>query len=192
MLSDLTYCFLCCSYDLANCNVNDDHFDKMKRENMADVVLVKKMYADKSVRNRRRKFKLRHLDADGMDRTSVNRDYTDFLEDLEEDPAFRQNIVIYLFTIFMLCSWLNFLNFSFRTSTKITLGSLSRLVNLMRKSRRLLCRRCLMIYTLKMKMRPVGCQLQLRNNILAAFYPELVCIANTKSTSGNKIGLFIL
>jgi nonsense-mediated mRNA decay protein 3 len=65
----------------------------MKRENMPDVVLVKKMYADKSVRNRRRKFKLRHLDADGMDVTSVNRDYTDFLEDLEEDPAFRQNIV---------------------------------------------------------------------------------------------------
>lgn len=65
----------------------------MNRENMPDVVLVKKMYADKSVRNRRRKFKLRHLDADGMDVTSVNRDYTDFLEDLEEDPAFRQNIV---------------------------------------------------------------------------------------------------
>lgn len=82
-------------YDLANCNVNDDNFDKMNRDNMADVVLVKKMYADKSVRNRRRKFKLRHLDADGMDVTSVNRDYTDFLEDLEEDPAFRQNINIY-------------------------------------------------------------------------------------------------
>jgi len=88
-----------CRYDLANCNVNDDNFDKMNRENMPDVVLVKKMYADKSVRNRRRKFKLRHLDADGMDVTSVNRDYTDFLEDLEEDPAFRQNIV---------CSFLSF------------------------------------------------------------------------------------
>lgn len=60
---------------------------------MSDVVLVKKMYADKAARNRRRKFKLRHLDKDGMDTTSVNRDYTDFLEDLEEDPAFRQNIV---------------------------------------------------------------------------------------------------
>lgn len=68
----------------------------MNRDNISDVVLVKKMYADKSVRNRRRKWKLRHLDDDGMDRTSVNRDYTDFLEDLEEDPAFRQNIVIKL------------------------------------------------------------------------------------------------
>ena len=61
---------------------------------MCEVVIVKKLYADKSVRNRRRKWKLRHLDADAADRTSVNRDYTDFLEDLEEDPAFRQNIVI--------------------------------------------------------------------------------------------------
>jgi len=82
-------------YDLSNCNVNDDHFEKLNRETMSDVVLVKKVYADKSVRNRRRKWKLRHLDADGMDVTSVNRDYTDFLEDLEEDETFRQNINIY-------------------------------------------------------------------------------------------------
>ena len=87
-------------YDLANCNVNDDHFEKINRENMPDVVIVKKMYADKTVRNRRRKFKLRHLDADGMDVTSVNRDYTDFLEDLEEDPQFRQNIVRFFLQIF--------------------------------------------------------------------------------------------
>ena len=80
---------------MSNCNVNDDHFEKLKREHMSDVVLVKKMYADKSVRNRRRKWKLRHLDAEGMDVTSVNRDYTDFLEDLEEDETFRQNINIY-------------------------------------------------------------------------------------------------
>lgn len=83
----------------------------MKRENMADVVLVKKMYADKSVRNRRRKFKLRHLDADGMDRTSVNRDYTDFLEDLEEDPAFRQNIVLYTYLLVLS----QFLGYIFKT-----------------------------------------------------------------------------
>ena len=30
-----------------------------------------------------------------MDVTSVNRDYNDFLEDLEEDPMFRQNVNIY-------------------------------------------------------------------------------------------------
>lgn len=105
-----------CRYDLANCNVNDDNFDKMNRDNMADVVLVKKMYADKSVRNRRRKFKLRHLDADGMDVTSVNRDYTDFLEDLEEDPAFRQNIVCHF--LFTRSEFHTCLSLSIRISTK--------------------------------------------------------------------------
>ena len=91
----------------------------MNRDNMSDVVLVKKMYADKSVRNRRRKFKLRHLDADGMDRTSVNRDYTDFLEDLEEDPAFRQNIVYYLFLFPSSLQNYHFINLCIRISTKM-------------------------------------------------------------------------
>ena len=89
----------------------------MNRDNMSDVVLVKKMYADKSVRNRRRKFKLRHLDADGMDRTSVNRDYTDFLEDLEEDPAFRQNIVYYLSLFPTSQQNYHFINLCIRIST---------------------------------------------------------------------------
>ena len=83
------------SFDLVNCNVNNDYFENMNRDNLPEVILVKKLFAEKTVRNRRRKWKLRHLDADGMDVTSVNRDYTDFLEDLEEDPAFRQNINIY-------------------------------------------------------------------------------------------------
>ena len=74
--------------------MNDDNFEKMNRDNIPEVVIVKKVFADKTVRNRRRKWKLRHLDVDGMDQSSVNRDYTDFLEDLEEDPTFRQNIVI--------------------------------------------------------------------------------------------------
>ncbi len=82
-------------FDLVNCNVNNEHFDKLNQENLPEVILVKKLFADKSVRNRRRKWKLRHLDQDGMDVTSVNRDYNDFLEDLEEDPMFRQNVNIY-------------------------------------------------------------------------------------------------
>ena len=125
----------------------------MKRENMADVVLVKKLYADKSVRNRRRKFKLRHLDADGMDRTSVNRDYTDFLEDLEEDPAFRQNIVL-TFVSYISLQLLILLtnNCIFRTFTKITPAWLSRWVNRMRKYLKSLYRRCLTTCTLEMKI----------------------------------------
>ncbi len=75
---------------------------------------MKKIYADKSVRNRRRQWKLKHLDVE--DAGSVNstierfvrffifldlyficssRDYTEFLEDLEEDAVLRQNVNVY-------------------------------------------------------------------------------------------------
>ena len=78
-------------------------------------ILVKKVYADKSLRNRRRQWKLKHLDVEDV--ASVNstierlvlsisssmnfifefvfRDYTEFLEDLEEDPVLRQNVNVY-------------------------------------------------------------------------------------------------
>ncbi len=76
---------------------------------------MKKIYADKSIRNRRRQWKLKHLDVEDVG--SVNstierfvklvifdlfwfifflfRDYTEFLEDLEEDPVLRQNVNVY-------------------------------------------------------------------------------------------------
>ncbi len=74
---------------------------------------MKKVYADKSIRNRRRQWKLKHMDVEDVG--SVNstierlvtslipflyilfffRDYTEFLEDLEEDPVLRQNVNVY-------------------------------------------------------------------------------------------------
>jgi nonsense-mediated mRNA decay protein 3 len=39
---------------------------------------------------------LRHIDIDkASDGSSTNRDYMDFMEDLEEDPILRQNVNIY-------------------------------------------------------------------------------------------------
>ncbi|XP_064093527.1 60S ribosomal export protein NMD3-like [Macrobrachium nipponense] len=81
-------------FDLRLSNVNDDNMDKMKEDDMPDVVLVKKVYADKSTRNRRRRWKLKHLGVDD-DVGSQNNDYTDFLEDLEEDPQYRAKFNIY-------------------------------------------------------------------------------------------------
>lgn len=81
-------------FDLRVSNVNDDNIDKIKQENLPDVVLVKKVYADKATRNRRRRWKLRHLGLDD-ETSSQNKDYTDFLEDLEEDQQYRTNINIY-------------------------------------------------------------------------------------------------
>ncbi|KAK2725672.1 60S ribosomal export protein NMD3-like [Artemia franciscana] len=80
-------------FDLLNSNVNDSNFESLKKDYIPDVLLVKKHFPDKALRNRRRIWKLKHLDVE--DKSSVNRDYVDFLEDLEEDPGLRQNIAIY-------------------------------------------------------------------------------------------------
>ena len=61
---------------------------------------VKKVYGDKSVRNRRRKWRLRHMeglhDKIGAGTSSQGDvEYQHFLEDLEEDAELRQNVNIY-------------------------------------------------------------------------------------------------
>ncbi|XP_047488518.1 60S ribosomal export protein NMD3-like [Penaeus chinensis] len=81
-------------FDMSTSNVNDDNIDKMNADHVPDVVLVKKVYSDKATRNRRRRFKLRHLGLDD-DTNSQNKDYIDFLEDLEEDQQLRHNVNIY-------------------------------------------------------------------------------------------------
>lgn len=84
-------------FDLQNSNVSDPSLDSYDMDRLADVVLVKKIYADKSIRHRRRQWKLKHLEVDdaaSMDST-IERDYTEFLEDLEEDPVLRQNVNVY-------------------------------------------------------------------------------------------------
>jgi nonsense-mediated mRNA decay protein 3 len=85
-------------FDLKNTNVNNEHLDNMPADKIPDVVLIKKMYAEKSVRNRRRKWRLKHLEElhkEGGSVGSANQDYTDFLDDLEEDPDLRRNVNIF-------------------------------------------------------------------------------------------------
>ncbi|NXS47826.1 NMD3 protein, partial [Balaeniceps rex] len=82
-------------FDLANCNLNDEFANKMNPHNIPDVVLIKKSY-DRTKRQRRRNWKLKELERDreGTD-TDDERQYQDFLEDLEEDEAIRKNVNIY-------------------------------------------------------------------------------------------------
>nr|KAF6360007.1 hypothetical protein mMyoMyo1_010969 [Myotis myotis] len=82
-------------FDLANCNVNGEHVNKMNSDRVPDVVLIKKSY-DHTKRQHRRKWKLKELarDRENMD-TDDERQYQDFLEDLEEDEAIRKNVNIY-------------------------------------------------------------------------------------------------
>lgn len=69
----------------------------MSSDVVPDVVLVKKVFGDSKLRQKKRKWKLKHLAVGdgGTDSESVERDYDDFLNDLEEDPALRQNVNVY-------------------------------------------------------------------------------------------------
>ncbi|XP_043223415.1 60S ribosomal export protein NMD3-like isoform X2 [Amphibalanus amphitrite] len=80
--------------DLKNSNVNNDHLEAMSEEKLPDVLLVKKVFADPAARHRRRRWKLKHL-RDDAETGSQDRDYAEFLEDLEEDPSVRGNVNIY-------------------------------------------------------------------------------------------------
>ena len=85
-------------FDLTNTNVNDENLDLIKPENLPDVVLVKKIYGDKQARHKKRKWRLNRLNIDkegGSVATIDDKDYLDFLEDLEEDPKARENVNIY-------------------------------------------------------------------------------------------------
>lgn len=60
-------------------------------------VLVKKSYGDKHKRHKLRNWQLQQLDREmeATNQENYERDYTEFLEDLEEDKQFRQNVDIY-------------------------------------------------------------------------------------------------
>ena len=99
--SNLLTCLSHFRFDLKNSNVNDPQLEKMSEDKISDVVLVKKVYAEKSVRNRRRKWRLKHME--GLHETvggsnsmsDGGYEYNDFLEDLEEDPELRKNVNVY-------------------------------------------------------------------------------------------------
>jgi len=87
-------------FNVVNCNTNNSYFEKMNKDQIPDVIITKKVYADKNTRRKRRKWKLRHMaEIEDDDAKTVNttddRDYEDFLEDLEEDPDIRERINIY-------------------------------------------------------------------------------------------------
>ena len=61
-------------------------------------ILVKKSYCDRQKRAKLRNWRLQELDKEmdiTVDTTSRERDYSEFLENLEEDEAYRENVNIY-------------------------------------------------------------------------------------------------
>ena len=80
---------------MRSCNANDKYLEKIPEHKVPDVILVKKVYGDKTVRNRKRRWRLKHMDGIKDDTASQNDEYERFLEDLEEDPDLRQNVNVY-------------------------------------------------------------------------------------------------
>lgn len=93
-------------YDMANSNWNDPNYEKYENShtnNIPDVILIKKWYGDKATRKMLRRWKLKRLQV--VDETGYLEDHSqgdwndfgdEFLEDLEEDPALREHVNIYL------------------------------------------------------------------------------------------------
>ncbi len=78
--------------------MNDRHLEEVKTERLPDVVLVKKVYADKALRNRKRRWRLKRL-ADGAGSkgggSTTGEEFMEFMEDLEENPEIRQFVNVY-------------------------------------------------------------------------------------------------
>ncbi len=73
-------------------------------------VLVKKSYDDRHTRHKLRNWKLQSLDKEmeTIPTDSYEKDYSLFLEELEEDENFRQNVHIYYGEVYIICSFEKF------------------------------------------------------------------------------------
>ncbi|XP_043261013.1 60S ribosomal export protein NMD3 [Colletes gigas] len=82
-------------YALNDSNINDENFEKLNKDSVPDVILVKKNYMHNRVARRKmRAWKLKHMLNDD-NATTDNNDYYEFLEDIEEDAEMRKNINIF-------------------------------------------------------------------------------------------------
>uniref|UniRef100_A0A5S6QCC5 60S ribosomal export protein NMD3 n=1 Tax=Trichuris muris TaxID=70415 RepID=A0A5S6QCC5_TRIMR len=80
--------------DVSSCNVNNENLERIGRDKLPEVILVRKFY-DRSVRRRRRLWKLKRFQTAQVEPEPTECGYDEFLEDLEEDPVLRQNVNIY-------------------------------------------------------------------------------------------------
>lgn len=82
-------------YNIEDSNINDANFEKLETSKVPDVILVKKYYGDKNSRRKQRIWKLKHLTDENNAFHIDERDYVEFLDDLEEDPNLRQHVNIF-------------------------------------------------------------------------------------------------
>lgn len=92
-------------YHLSVTNLNDSTFDELKSNDIPDVILVRKSYANRRKKSKARNWKLKSLNAqedveDGkkakkVDQSKYEKDYEQFMQELEEDGELRQTINLY-------------------------------------------------------------------------------------------------
>jgi len=89
-------------YDLSTGNFNDSDVMGMRGKQLPDVVLVRKYFAKNRKASHRRNWKIKRLEMEDGEITSRRgevtkgeRDYEQFLRDLEEDPELRSNVLLY-------------------------------------------------------------------------------------------------
>ncbi|KAL6581598.1 hypothetical protein OROMI_007521 [Orobanche minor] len=91
-------------YDLFGANTNDIEMDKYKGLDLPPVVLIKKSYQEKRLKNRGKprawKLKSLNMEVDTGDRVrdggeKVASEYEEFIRDLEENPDLRFNLSLY-------------------------------------------------------------------------------------------------
>ncbi|KAL6503958.1 hypothetical protein OROGR_025881 [Orobanche gracilis] len=91
-------------YDLFGANTNDIEMDKYKGLDLPSVVLIKKSYQEKRLKNRGKprawKLKSLNMEVDTSDRVrdggeKVASDYEEFKRDIEENPDLRFNLSLY-------------------------------------------------------------------------------------------------
>ncbi|XP_015784502.1 60S ribosomal export protein NMD3 [Tetranychus urticae] len=86
-------------YDMGNANWNDTYFEKFEdanRDNIPDVILVKKFFGDRAIRKRLRRWKLKRIEVIDETASSEGGDIAEFMDDLEEDPMLRENVNVYI------------------------------------------------------------------------------------------------
>eukprot|EP01022_Parablepharisma_sp_SALTPOND_P017866 TRINITY_DN2901_c4_g1_i1.p3 TRINITY_DN2901_c4_g1~~TRINITY_DN2901_c4_g1_i1.p3 ORF type:complete len:566 (+),score=39.86 TRINITY_DN2901_c4_g1_i1:9070-10767(+) len=89
-------------YDLESLNVHE--IEGLKKS-LPDIIIVKKKHIKKrgGAKQKKRIWKLKHIEKEAMEDTKANKkleernekDYEEFLEEIEEDPEFRSNINLF-------------------------------------------------------------------------------------------------
>ncbi|XKL65881.1 hypothetical protein PGB90_009301 [Kerria lacca] len=79
-------------YAIKDTNINDKNFEKLSSDIIPDVILIKKHYPEK---RKHRNWKLKRLNKNFTESDDCDKDYDEFMNDLEEDKEYRQNVNIY-------------------------------------------------------------------------------------------------